>query len=158
MAKKGPIWLPLLSSACVFHLATGILRRCTEPLPEPHTRTLMMSLRFSHYRLQMMMCWARGVPMLVNANISLEAIMQRGFQLTLSSYVTILCVASAWEMLQSYKDKSLLSVFSFDFNFLTQMTNPKQLSLSVIITIHIHSEHSNVFSSWLWHVYSVRGH
>lgn len=51
------IWLPLLSSACVFHLATGILRRCTVLLPEPrtHFQTHMMSLRFSHYRAQMML-------------------------------------------------------------------------------------------------------
>ena len=40
--ERGPesIWLPLPSSACVFHLATGILRRCTAPFSRaPHSST-----------------------------------------------------------------------------------------------------------------------
>lgn len=77
------IWLPLPSSACVFHLATGILKRCTAQLPEPHTQTHMMSLRFYHYRLQMMLWGAEFFPTLVFANFTLEAITQRGFRLTL---------------------------------------------------------------------------
>lgn len=83
--KKEPqsIWLLLQRAACVFHLATGILRRRTAALPEPHTQALMMSLRFNHYRLQKMLCWAGLVPTLVYANSTLEAIMQSGSWLTL---------------------------------------------------------------------------
>lgn len=41
--KKKPesICLPLPSSACVFHLATDILRRWTAPLTEPHTHDVI---------------------------------------------------------------------------------------------------------------------
>lgn len=64
------IWLQLKSPACVFHLATSILRRSTVPLPEPTPpHTHMMSLSFYHYRLQMLQCWARLVPTLVFADL-----------------------------------------------------------------------------------------
>lgn len=55
--KTQTIWLPLLSSACVFRLATGICMRRTAQLPEPCSKTCMMSLRFHHYRLQMRLLW-----------------------------------------------------------------------------------------------------
>lgn len=55
--KTQTIWLPLLSSACVFRLATGIWMRRTAQLPEPCSETCMMSLRFHHYRLQMRLLW-----------------------------------------------------------------------------------------------------
>lgn len=55
--KTQTIWLPLLSSACVFRLATGIWMRRTAQLPEPCSKTCMMSLRFHHYRLQMRLLW-----------------------------------------------------------------------------------------------------
>lgn len=42
-----------------------------------------MSLRFNHYRLQMMLRWAKLVPTLVSANFTLGAIMQRRIQMTL---------------------------------------------------------------------------
>lgn len=55
--KTQTIWLPLLSSACVFCSATGIWMRRTAQLPEPCSETCMMSLRFNHYRLQMRLFW-----------------------------------------------------------------------------------------------------
>ncbi len=55
--KTQTIWLPLLSSACVFRLATGIWMRRTAQLPEPCSESCMMSLRFHHYRLQMRLLW-----------------------------------------------------------------------------------------------------
>lgn len=55
--KTQTIWLPLLSAACVFRVATGIWMRRTAQLPEPCSETCMMSLRFHHYRLQMRLLW-----------------------------------------------------------------------------------------------------
>lgn len=44
------ICLPLPRSACVFHLATGILRGCTTLLTEPHTHEVIevLSLQAAH--------------------------------------------------------------------------------------------------------------
>ncbi len=66
-------------------LSSCVTQRYFEEMHETgtHTPTLVMSLRFYHYRVQMMLCWAGLVPTLVKANITLEEITQRGFQLTL---------------------------------------------------------------------------